>query len=72
VKNSENRNGRKTLIALSIVLVFAVGLMFLGMFIDIQIISRYNSTPIPFTFTLLIGGALVGSLFALRAVKSQK
>jgi len=72
VKNSENRNGRKILIALGIVLVFAVGLMLLGIFIDIQIISRYNSTPIPFTFTLLIVGALVGSLFALRTAKSQK
>jgi len=50
-------------------LVFAIAFMFLGMFIDIQIILRYNYTPIPFTFILPFVGALVGLWLALRTVR---
>jgi drug/metabolite transporter (DMT)-like permease len=60
---------RKTLIALGVVLLFAVGFMFLGMFIDIQVISKYNYTPISFTFTFLFGGALIGLLLAFRTAR---
>lgn len=72
MKNTKSRTGRKIVTVLGIVLVFAIGLMFLGMFIDIQIISRYNYTPIPFTFTFLFVGALIGFLLALRTVKSHE
>lgn len=57
---------RKALIVLGVVLLFAVGFMLLGMFIDIQIILKYDYTPISFTFTLLFVGALIGFLLTLR------
>jgi hypothetical protein len=60
---------RKAMIVLGVVLLFAIGFMFLGIFIDIQIILKYNYTPISFTFTLLFVGALVGLLLALKTVK---
>ena len=60
---------RKTLIALGVVLLFAVGFMLLGIFIDIQIISKYDYTPISFTFTLLFGGILIGLLSAFKTVR---
>ena len=65
------KNVRKAMIVLGVVLLFAVGFMFLGMFIDIQIISEYNSTPISFTFTLLFVGALIGLLFAFKIVRQS-
>jgi hypothetical protein len=65
-------NVRKTLIAIGMVLVFAVGLMLIGMFIDIQIILKLNYTPISFTFTLLFVGAVVGLLLAFRTLRNQK
>ena len=65
-------NVRKTLIAIGIVLLFAVGLMLLGMFIDIQIVLRYDYTPISFTFTLLFIGAVIGLLLAFKTIRSQK
>lgn len=52
--------------ALGIVLLFAVGFMLLGMFIDIQIMLKYNYTPISFTFTFLFLGALIGIFLASR------
>ena len=64
-------NVRKTLIAIGIVLVFAVGLMLVGMFIDIQMILEFNYTPIPFTFTLLFVGAVIGSVLALKTARKM-
>ena len=60
---------RKTVIVLGVALLFAVGFMFLGMFIDIQIISKYDYTPLSFTFTFLFGGALFGLLLAFKTVR---
>ncbi len=57
---------RKTVMALGVVLLFAVGFMLLGMFIDIQIMLKYDYTPVSFTFTFLFGGALVGVFLTLR------
>ena len=57
------------MIAFGIVLLFAVGFLLLGMFIDIQIILKYDYTPISFTFTFLFIGALIGLLLALRTVR---
>lgn len=65
------KNVRKTLIALGVVLLLAVGLMLLGMFVDIQVISKYNYTPISFTFTFLFAGALIGLLLAFRTLRHQ-
>jgi uncharacterized membrane protein YqjE len=65
----KGENVRKAMIVLGVVLLFAIGFMFLGIFIDIQIILKYNYTPISFTFTLLFVGALVGLLLALKTVK---
>jgi uncharacterized membrane protein YadS len=66
------RDVHKTVIALSVALLFAVGLMLLGMFIDIQIISRYDYTPISFTFAFLFCGILIGVLLALRTLSHSK
>jgi hypothetical protein len=60
---------RKILISLGVVLLFAVGFMLLGMFIDIQIISKYDYTPISFTFTFLFGGVLIGLLTAFKTAR---
>jgi quinol-cytochrome oxidoreductase complex cytochrome b subunit len=60
---------RKTLTALGVGLLFAVGFMFLGMFIDIQIISKYDYTPISFTFAILFFGALIGFLLEFKTVR---
>jgi hypothetical protein len=60
---------RKILVALGIVLLFAFGFMLLGMFIDIQVITKSNYTPISFTFTFLFGGALIGLLLAFKTVR---
>ena len=65
------KNVRKTLIALGVVLLFAVGFMLLGMFIDIQVVSKYNYTPISFTFTFLFVGALTGLLLAFRTLRHR-
>jgi uncharacterized membrane protein len=69
VKNTKGINGRKILTALGIVSMFAICFMLLGIFIDIQIILKYNYTPISFTFTFLIGGALIGLLIAYKVKK---
>jgi hypothetical protein len=45
--------------------------MLLGIFIDIQIILKYDYTPISFTYTLLFVGALIGFLLAFRIVKRR-
>jgi len=68
-REMNGKNARKAMMVLGVVLLFAVGFMFLGMFIDIQIISEYNSTPISFTFTFLFAGALIGLFFAFRIVR---
>lgn len=62
---------RKTLISLGVVLLFAFGFMLLGMLIDIQVITKYNYTPISFTFTFLFAGILIGLLFAKIMKKSK-
>ena len=67
----KGKNVGKAMIVLGVVLLFAIGFMFLGMFIDIQIISEYNSTPISSTFTFLFAGALIGLLLALRIVRHR-
>jgi len=71
VTNPKGRNTRKILTVVGMVLVFAIAFMFFGMFIDIQIILRYNYTPIPFTFILPFVGAVVGFLISLRTVKTK-
>jgi len=65
------KNVRRAITVLGIVLLFAVGFLLLGMFIDIQVISRQNSTPISFTFIFLFAGALIGLLLAFRIVRHR-
>ena len=65
----KGENVRKAMIVLGVVLLFAVGFMFLGIFIDIQIILKYDYTPISFTFTLLFVGALIGLLLAFKTMR---
>ena len=67
----KGKNVGKAMIVLGVVLLFALGFLFLGMFIDIQIISKYDYTPISFTFTFLFAGALIGLLLALRIVRHR-
>ena len=56
----------KTLTAFSVVALFAVGFLLLGMFVDIQVILKYDYTPISFTFTFLLVGVLVGVLLVFK------
>jgi len=65
------KNVRRAITVLGIVLLFAVGFLLLGMFIDIQVILRQNSTPISFTFVFLFAGALIGLLLAFRIVRHR-
>ena len=60
---------RKSMIVLGIVLLCAVGLMLLGIFVDIMVILKYDYTPISFTFTFLFMGILIGLLLAFRNVR---
>ena len=57
------------MIVLGVVSLFAVGFMLLGIFIDIQIILKYDYSPISFTFTFLFIGALIGLLLAFITVR---
>jgi len=54
--------------AIGIVLLFAVGFFIIGLFVDVQIILKYNFNPIPFTFILPFVGALIGFLLASRTI----
>ena len=62
---------RRTAMALGVVLLFALGSMLLGMFIDIQIVLKYNQTPISFAFTFLFVGVLIGLLLEFRIVRHR-
>jgi len=64
-----SKNARKALIVLSAFLLFAVGFMLLGIYVDIQIISKYDYTPISFTFTFLLCGALFGFFVGVKNCK---
>ena len=63
--NMKSRSARKIVAVLAIILLFAVLFFVIGLFVDIQIILKYNYTPIPFTFILPFIGALIGILGAL-------
>jgi len=65
----KGKNVQEDLIAFGVVLLFAVGFMFLGMFVDIQIILKYDYTPISFTFTFLFVGAIIGLLLAFKILR---
>ena len=56
-------------IAFAVVLLVAVGFMLLGIFINIQIITKYDYTPISFTFTLLFVGTVIGFLLAFKTTR---
>jgi uncharacterized membrane protein len=66
VTNTKARNARKIAPVIGLVLLFAIGFFVLGLFIDIQIILKYNHTPVPFTFVLPFVGALLGFLLAAK------
>jgi hypothetical protein len=71
IKNLKGENMRKAIIVLGVMLLSAIGFMFLGIFIDIQIILKYDYTPISFTLTFLFVGALIGFLSAFRFVRHK-
>ena len=63
--NEKARSVREIVTVLGIVLLFVALFFVIGLFVDIQIILKYNYTPIPFTFILPFMGALIGVLVAL-------
>jgi len=63
--NMKSRSVPKIVAVLAIMLLFVVLFFVIGLFVDIQIILKYNHTPIPFTFILPFIGALIGILVAL-------
>ena len=65
----KHNNMRKIVIAIGLVLLFVIGFFVFGLFIDIQIILKYNYTPISFTFTHPFIGAFIGFLLAFRFAK---
>lgn len=68
MKNTKGRNWRRIAISIGMMLLFAIGFFIIGLFIDIQIILKYDYTPVPFTFILPFVGALIGILLAVRIV----
>lgn len=68
----KNRNAGKILAVIGIVLSFAIGFFVLGLIIDIQMILRYNHTPVPFTFILPFVGALIGFFSASRTTRLRE
>ena len=66
------KRGSKLVAVLAIALLFAIGFFVLGLFIDIQIISEYNLTPIPLTIIFPIVGALIGFFLARRVIKDAE
>ena len=69
--NKKARSTRKIVAVLIIMLLFAVLFFVIGLFVDIQIILKYNYTPIPFTFILPFVGALIGLLSASRITRNM-
>ncbi len=67
--NTKARNARKIASVIGIVLPFAIGFFVLGLFIDIQIILKYNHTPVPVTFMLPFVGSLLGFLLAAKTIR---
>jgi len=72
VTKKKNRNAGKILAVIGIVLSFAIGFFVLGLIIDIQMILRYNHTPVPFTFILPFVGALIGFFSASRTTRLRE
>ena len=72
MKKPKARSGPKRVAVIGIALLFAIGFFVLGVFIDIQIISEYNLSPIPFTYIFPIVGALIGFFLARRAIKDTE
>ena len=72
VMDKNSKNARKAMIILGAVLLFATGFMFLGMYVDIQLISKYDYTPISFTVTFLLGGALFGFIVGIKNCKTHE
>ena len=59
----------KGITALGLFFLCTFTFMILEMFIDIQLITKYNYTPIQFTRILLLGGALIGLLLAYKTLR---
>ena len=59
---------RGVLTVSGLVLLFAIVFLVIGVFVDIQIILRYNYTPVPFAFILPFVGAIIGFLLASRTI----
>lgn len=72
MQDTKSGEVRKALTVVGMVAVFATGFFIFGLFIDIQIILKYNYTPIPFTFVLPFLGALIGFLLAFRTIKPHE
>ena len=68
VTKPKTRSRRKIAAVAGVMLLFAIGFFVIGLFVDMQIILRYNYTPFPFTFILPFVGALTGFLLALRTI----
>ncbi len=70
--NTKARSVHKIVTAMGVVLLFTIGFFIIKLFIDIQVILKYNYTPIPFTFILPFVGALIGFLLASKTVGLHK
>jgi len=68
MEHDTQRKAREIVMAFGVALLFTVGFILLGMFIDIQVILKFDYTPISFTFTFLLCGILVGVSSALKIV----
>lgn len=63
---------QKIILGFGIVALFSVVFMLLGIFIDIQIILKYDYTPISFTFIFLLIGSIIGLLVTLKKLNISK
>jgi len=63
---------RRFLPAIGIVLLFIIGLFLLGVFVDINIILKYNKTPVSFTVFFPFCGVVIGSILAWKIFYKKK
>jgi len=67
IKLSTRRlNARRVLASVGIVLLFIIVFFLVGMFVDINIILKYNMTPVSFTRLLPFCELILGTIVAWK------
>lgn len=65
-------NASRSLASVGIILLSIIGFFLFGMFVDINIILKYNMTPVSFTILLPFFGLLFGTIIAWKMVYNKR